>query len=46
MLRDKRAIVDAGTGPVAFVVVYAIFGLNTAAAIAVGARDRAVPSSG
>jgi hypothetical protein len=36
MLRDKRALVDTGTGPVAFAVVYAIFGLNTAAAVAVG----------
>ncbi len=36
MLRDKRALVDTGTGPVAFAIVYAIFGLNTAAAVAVG----------
>ena len=36
LLRDKRAIVDTGAGPVAFVVVYAIFGLDTAAAVAVG----------
>jgi hypothetical protein len=35
-LRDRRALVDTGAGPVAFVVVYAIFGLNTAAAVAVG----------
>ena len=33
-------------GPVAFVLVYAIFGLNTAAAVAVGARRRADASSG
>ena len=36
LLRDKRAILDTGAGPVAFVFVYAIFGLNTAAAVAVG----------
>jgi uncharacterized protein DUF3159 len=36
LLRDKRAIVDTGAGPVAFVLVYAIFGLNTAAVVAVG----------
>ena len=36
LLRDKRALVDAGTGPLAFVVAYAIFDLNTAAAVAVG----------
>ena len=35
-LRDKRALVDTGAGPIAFVVVYAIFGLHTAAAVAVG----------
>jgi hypothetical protein len=37
LLRDKRAIVDTGLGPVLFVVVYAIAGVNTAAAVAVGA---------
>jgi hypothetical protein len=36
LLRDKRALVDTGAGPVAFVLVYAIFGLNAAAAVAVG----------
>jgi hypothetical protein len=36
LLRDKRAIVDTGLGPIAFVTVYAIFGLNTAAAVSVG----------
>jgi hypothetical protein len=36
MLRDRRAIVDTGVGPVAFVVVNALAGLNTAAAVAVG----------
>jgi hypothetical protein len=35
-LRDRRALVDTGAGPIAFVVVYAIFGLHTAAAVAVG----------
>jgi hypothetical protein len=35
MLRDKRALIDTGTGPVAFAVVYAFFGLNVAAAVAV-----------
>jgi hypothetical protein len=35
-LRDKRALIDTGAGPIAFVVVYAIFGLHTAAAVAVG----------
>lgn len=35
-LRDRRAFVDTGAGPIAFVVVYAIFGLHTAAAVAVG----------
>src|SRR4051812_36563671 len=29
-------MVDTGAGPIAFVVGYAIFGLNTAAAVAVG----------
>jgi hypothetical protein len=36
LLRDRRAIVDTGLGPVAFVVVYALAGVNTAAAVAVG----------
>jgi hypothetical protein len=36
MLRDRRAIVDTGLGPVAFVTVNAIAGLETAAAVAVG----------
>jgi hypothetical protein len=36
LLRDKRAIVDTGLGPVLFVIVYAIAGVNTAAAVAVG----------
>jgi Protein of unknown function (DUF3159) len=36
LLRDKRAVVDTGLGPVAFVIVYAIAGVNTAAAVAVG----------
>ena len=35
MLRDRRAIVDTGLGPVAFVTVNAIAGLETAAAVAV-----------
>jgi hypothetical protein len=36
MLRDRRAIVDTGVGPVAFVTVNALAGLDTAAAVAVG----------
>jgi hypothetical protein len=36
MLRDRRAIVDTGLGPVAFVSVNALAGLETAAAVAVG----------
>ena len=36
MLRDRRAIVDTGVGPVAFVTVNALAGLETAAAVAVG----------
>ena len=36
VLRDPRAIVDTGLGPVAFVTVNAIAGLETAAAVAVG----------
>jgi hypothetical protein len=35
MLRDRRAIVDTGLGPVAFVSVNAVAGLETAAAVAV-----------
>jgi hypothetical protein len=35
MLHDRRAIVDTGVGPVAFVTVNAIAGLETAAAVAV-----------
>jgi len=36
LLRDRRAIVDTGVGPVAFVTVNALSGLETAAAVAVG----------
>jgi len=36
LLRDPRAIVDTGVGPVAFVSVNALAGLETAAAVAVG----------
>jgi hypothetical protein len=36
LLRDRRAMVDTGLGPLAFVVVNAIAGLHTAAAVAVG----------
>jgi hypothetical protein len=36
MLRDRRAIADTGIGPVAFVTVNALAGLETAAAVAVG----------
>lgn len=36
LLRDRRAIVDTGLGPIAFVVVNAFFGLHTAAYAAVG----------
>jgi hypothetical protein len=36
MLRDPRAMVDTGLAPIAFVIVYAIFGLHAAAAVAVG----------
>jgi hypothetical protein len=36
LLRDRRAIVDTGLGPVAFVIVNALSGVNTAAAVAVG----------
>jgi hypothetical protein len=35
MLRDRRAIVDTGVGPVAFVTVNALAGLETAAVVAV-----------
>ncbi len=34
-LRDRRAIIDTGLGPVAFVTVNAVAGLNTAAIVAV-----------
>jgi hypothetical protein len=36
LLRDKRALIDTGLGPVLFVAVYAIFGVNTAAIVAIG----------
>ncbi len=36
LLNDRRAIVDTGLGPVAFVAVNALAGLETAAAVAVG----------
>ena len=36
ILRDRRAVVDTGLGPVAFVIVNALAGLETAAAVAVG----------
>jgi hypothetical protein len=36
LLRDKRAIVDTGLGPIAFVAVYAIWDLNPAAIVAIG----------
>jgi hypothetical protein len=35
LLRDRRAILDTGLGPVAFVTVNALAGLRTAAAVAV-----------
>ena len=35
-LRDPRAAVDTGLGPLAFVIANAIAGLHTAAAVAVG----------
>jgi hypothetical protein len=35
VLRDRRAIVDTGVGPVAFVTVNALSGLETAAAVAI-----------
>ena len=34
ILRDRRALVDTGVGPVAFVIVNAVAGLNTAAIVA------------
>ena len=36
ILRDPRALVDTGLGPVAFITVNALAGLETAAAVAVG----------
>jgi hypothetical protein len=36
MLRDPRAVLDTGLGPVAFVVVNALAGLHAAAAVAIG----------
>ena len=36
MLRDRRAMVDTTVPPIAFVAVYAVLGLNPAAAVAVG----------
>lgn len=36
LLRDKRALIDTGLGPVAFVAVYAIWDLNTAIFVAIG----------
>jgi hypothetical protein len=36
LLTDKRAAFDTGLGPVAFVITNAIFGLHTAAYVAVG----------
>jgi hypothetical protein len=36
LLGDRRAIVDTGLGPVAFVIANALFGLKTAAYVAVG----------
>jgi Protein of unknown function (DUF3159) len=36
LLNDRRAIVDTGVGPIAFVSVNALAGLETAAAVAVG----------
>jgi hypothetical protein len=35
ILRDKRAMLDTGTGPIAFVVAYAIWGLTTAVIVAI-----------
>ena len=36
LLRDKRAMVDTGLGPVAFVAAYAIWDLNTRDLVAIG----------
>jgi hypothetical protein len=36
LLGDRRAVVDTGLGPIAFVVANALFGLHTAAYVAVG----------
>ncbi len=36
LLRDRRAMLDTGLGPVAFVIVNAFAGLHAAAAVAVG----------
>ena len=36
LLRDRRAMVDTGLGPLAFVIVNAVAGLHAAAAVAVG----------
>jgi MFS family permease len=36
LLSDRRAVIDTGLGPIAFVVANAIFGLHTAAYVAVG----------
>jgi Protein of unknown function (DUF3159) len=36
LLGDRRAVVDTGLGPVAFVIANALFGLHTAAYVAVG----------
>jgi MFS family permease len=36
LLTDKRAVLDTGLGPLAFVITNAIFGLHTAAYVAVG----------
>lgn len=36
LLRDRRAMVDTGVGPLAFVIVNAVAGLHAAAAVAVG----------
>jgi hypothetical protein len=36
MLRDRRAVFDTTAGPVVFVLVYAIFGINAGAAAAIG----------
>lgn len=36
LLRDRRAMIDTGVGPVAFVIVNAVAGLHAAAAVAIG----------